>query len=357
MNSAESKRSTIEELKRSGGSAQEPRTLHAQIETLLVKLTREQKPYLQLSVRDEAASFSLRVWDDHPAYGFVSELRTGDFIAINAEFVASPSYGLEARNWSVRLLTGEERADLLAGSLELQEKQSADFDFIVNSLHSIADPRLRRLSLSFVEEFGERFRRTAGARNYHHARRGGLVEHVAQMMRSATALAGVYPYLHRDLLITGILFHDAGKLWENSFSKDSFVMQHELAGELVGHISISVEILNRLWQKLRVLPEYSSTTDSEAVRLHLIHLIVSHHGEKQFGSPIEPKTPEAMALHIIDNLDAKLEMMKSAYETGNRLTPQIVERIRPLTTNLVQPLFCFAAEVLPSDNKEERPNC
>lgn len=355
MNSAESKRSTIEELKRFGGSGQEARTLHAQIETLLVKQTREQKPYLQLSVRDEAASFALRVWDDHPAYSFISELRTGDFIAIHAEFVASPNYGLEARNWSVRLLTREERADLLAGSLKLQEKQAADFDFILTSLHSIADPRLRRLSLSFLEEFGERFRRTAGARNYHHARRGGLVEHVAQMMRSAIALAGVYPYLHRDLLITGILFHDAGKLWENSFSKDSFVMQHELAGELVGHISISVEILNRLWQKLRVLPEFSGTADSETVRLHLIHLIVAHHGEKQFGSPVEPKTPEAMALHIIDNLDAKLEMMKSAYETGNRLAPQIVERIRPLTTNLVQPLFCFADEVAP-DKKEERPN-
>jgi 3'-5' exoribonuclease len=76
----------------------------------------------------------------------------------------------------------------------------------------------------------------------------------------------------------------------------------------------------------------------------LIHLVASHHGEKQFGSPIEPKTPEAMTLHLIDNLDAKLEMMSSGYQIGKRLGPEVIERVRPLPTNLVSALASFAEE-------------
>jgi 3'-5' exoribonuclease len=82
--------------------------------------------------------------------------------------------------------------------------------------------------------------------------------------------------------------------------------------------------------------------DSELVRLHLIHLVAAHHGEKQLGSPVEPKTPEAMALHLIDNLDAKLEMMSNAYQVGKRLGQDVIERVRPLPTNVVTPLPAFA---------------
>ena len=191
-------------------------------------------------------------------------------------------------------------------------------------------------------------RRAAGARNYHHARRGGLVEHAAQMMRAAEALALVYPRLNRDLLFAGILFHDAGKLWENCYSKESFVMPYDVRGELVGHIQIGIELLNRLWYKLKETEDFtgwsSISPDSDTVRLHLIHLIAAHHGEREFGSPIEPKTPEALALHMIDNLDARLEMMFGAYQNGRRLTAQIIERVRPLAANLVEPLPAFLPE-------------
>jgi 3'-5' exoribonuclease len=91
--------------------------------------------------------------------------------------------------------------------------------------------------------------------------------------------------------------------------------------------------------------------DSDLVRLHLLHLVASHHGEKEFGSPVEPKTPEAMALHLIDNLDAKLEMMSSAYQLGKRLGPEVIERVRPLPTNLVVALGSFTEET--NQNLEE----
>ena len=339
---------TIEELKQQTMADHSAGSVHAQIDEVASKRTKDQKPYLEILLRDRTAGFPLRVWSDHPSFGYCSELRTGDFVEVQGDFMVTPAFGLEARNWNMRLLTTAEKADLLAGPLNIRERQSTDYSAIESFSASIRDPRLRELSLLFLREFGERLKRSAGARSYHHARRGGLVEHIAQMMRAGDAVTAVYPDLNRDLLLAGILFHDAGKLWENCFPKESFIMPHDYRAELIGHISMGVELVNRLWQRLKEGPEFTSwnllSPDSDLVRLHLIHLVASHHGEKQFGSPIEPKTPEAMTLHLIDNLDAKLEMMSSGYQMGKRLGPEVIERVRPLPTNLVSALASFAEE-------------
>jgi 3'-5' exoribonuclease len=339
---------SIEELKRRGASDPGRTAIRAQIDGVVEKRTREQKPYIEILLRDLTASFVLRVWSDHPFYLQSRELRAGFFVEIEGEFSINSAFGLEARNWTMRLLTAAEQTDLLAGPSDIQEKQELDYSDIHAFADSIRDPRLRALSTMFLHEFGDRMRRAAGARNYHHARRGGLVEHVAQMMRAAEALAASYPRLNRDLLLAGILFHDCGKLWENCFLKESFVMPYDVRGELVGHISIGIELVNRLWHKLKESADFPSwnalSPDSDSVRLHLIHLVAAHHGERQFGSPLEPKTPEAIALHMIDNLDAKLEMMFSAYQSGHRLHAEIIERVRPLASNLVEPLPAFLRE-------------
>jgi 3'-5' exoribonuclease len=339
---------TIEELKRQTGTDLSAGAVHAQIDEVAAKRTKDQRPFLEILLRDRTAGFPLRVWSDHPSFGFCSELRTGDFVEVEGDFVISATFGLEARNWSVRFLSAPEKADLLAGSPEVRERQSLDYAAIESFVASIRDPRLRGLSLLFLREFGERLRRAAGARSYHHARRGGLVEHIAQMMRAGDAMAAVYASLNRDLLLAGILFHDSGKLWENCFPKESFIMPHDFRAELIGHISMGVELVNRLWHRLKESSEFSSwnvlSPDSDLVRLHLIHLVASHHGEKEFGSPIEPKTPEAMTLHLIDNLDAKLDMMWSSYQLGKQLGTNVIERVRPLPTNLVTALTSFSGE-------------
>jgi 3'-5' exoribonuclease len=113
---------------------------------------------------------------------------------------------------------------------------------------------------------------------------------------------------------------------------------------LVGHISIGLEIVNSLWQKLAAENADLWKTYrplSEDVRIHLLHLIGSHHGDKQLGSPVEPKTPEAMALHYIDNLDARLEMFAAGYTTAKPLAVRIFDRVRPLPGNLVKSLEKF----------------
>jgi 3'-5' exoribonuclease len=336
---------TIEQIREAAQSASVTGIIHAQIETKIERRTRELKPFLELTVRDLTGSLVVRVWQDHPFFAFCGELPVGACIALEGEFVLGTTFGLEPKNWSIRSLNSEERQVLFTGSPESQELQQREYAEIERTVASIGDPRLRRISELFLEEFSERFRRAAGARSVHHARRGGLVQHVAQMLKTATALTSVYSHLNRDLLLAGVLFHDAGKLWENAFPKEGFQMPYDLLGELVGHITIGVELVNRLWTKLRLEPLYESwrnvKPESELVRWHLLHLVAAHHGEKQFGSPVEPKTPEAITLHFIDNLDAKLEIMSGAYRIGHRLSADIIERVRPLPGHLVEPLPVF----------------
>ena len=350
---------TIPAIKRAA-QAQEGRVearFHAQAEALVEKQTRDGKPFWELTVADAEAKLTLRAWSDSPAFAFCAALAPGAFLEIEGEFSTHPAFGIEARRWSCRELEPAEVELLLGGPPELQEKQARDFEAIIEALARIADPRLHALCQLFLEEFGERFRRTAAARTYHHARRGGLVEHVAQMIRAAERIAEVYPALNRDLLVTGVLLHDAGKLWENCPEARGFTMPYDERGELIGHIAIGIELLNSLWRKL-LTPERAAewtglTPASDDVRNHLIHLIAAHHGEMEFGSPVYPKTPEAIALHYLDNLDAKLEMMAAAYQTGTPLASRIVERVRPLPANLVRPLEKYAPTSAPSSQTAE----
>src|SRR6476646_5647098 len=346
---------TLTEIRRATQNGAASARVHVQVESATPKLTREQQPYCELTLADACDRMTLRVWSDHPAYKTCSALTNQDFIELTAEFYQS-QYGLDARKWTVRPLTEQERNELLQGPADLRAKQASDFEFVKQSVAGISDPRLAALGEAFLSEWGERFRRAAAARKYHHARRGGLVEHTAQMMRVAKEIASVYPQLNVDLLIAGILFHDSGKLWENQFSETGFVMDYDELGELVGHISIGLELVNSVWRKLSAENADAWKTyspPSEDVRLHLLHLIGSHHGQKELGSPVEPKTPEAMALHYIDNLDSKLEMFAAGYATAQPLAPRIFDRVRPLPGNLVKSLEKFQQAVGPdaSDSK------
>src|SRR5437588_2738615 len=335
---------TLSETRRAAQSGPVSARVHVQVESAAPKFTREQKPYCELSLADACDRMTLRVWSDHPAYKACSALNSESFVELTGEF-SSSQYGLDAQKWNVRPLTPQEKNELLQGPAELRAKQSEDWQFILGTLEKITDQRLRALCDAFVKDLGERFRRTAAARKNHHARRGGLVEHTAQMMRVALAIARLYPQLNLDLLVTGILFHDSGKLWENHYPESGFVMDYDERGELVGHISIGLELVNSLWRKVSADNGdtwKSLAPASEDVRLHLLHLIGAHHGEQQFGSPIDPKTPEAMALHYIDNLDARLEMFAAGYTTAKPLAARIFDRVRPLPGNLVKSLEKFS---------------
>jgi 3'-5' exoribonuclease len=337
---------TLSEIRRTAQSRPVSARVHVQVESAAPKLTREQKPYCELSLADACDRMTLRVWSDHPNYKACDSMESGDFVEVTGEFYQHQQYGLDIRRWTTRRLTGDEQANLLQGPTELRAKQAVDWEFIVATTAAIRDPRLYALCAEFIAQHGVRFRNSAGARTYHHARRGGLVEHTAQMMRVAAQIAPLYPNLNLDLLVAGILFHDCGKLWENYLPETGFSMPFDELGEMVGHIGIGLEVVNSLWRKLeaddRAADWRELSPPMEDCRLHLLHLIASHHGEPQFGSPVYPKTPEALALNYIDNLDARLEMIFAGYPIAKPLAARIFERVRPLPGNLVEPLGKFS---------------
>jgi len=309
-----------------------------QVDELNKKDSSNGKPFWELKLRDAGDVLVLRAWSDTDAFRSCVELQRGECVEIEGEFGINGTFGLDAKRWRLRVLNNEEtQALFVGGSAELVavEKDYAD---VVQFVGEIRDPRLMSLCQLFLEDFGTRFKRAAAARLNHHAHRGGLLRHTGQMMRAASALCVSYPSLNRDLLLTGVLFHDCGKLWEVCPPEAGFEIPRELRGELLGHISIGIELVNALWRKLPLEEWREDVPVSEDVRLHLLHLIAAHHGELQYGSPVEPKTPEAIALNMIDNLDAKLEMIAAAYIKQPEIAPGIHERVRTLNTSPVKPL-------------------
>ena len=152
------------------------------------------------------------------------------------------------------------------------------------------------------KEVRRRLLAAPGAKTVHHAYMGGLLEHTLQVARVCMALCDVYPALDRQTLLAGAIFHDLGKAWELSGGAAN---DYTDEGRLLGHIELGQEKLTPFLNRCKSL--------DEGLKLHLKHLITSHHGEHEFGSPVRPKTPEAFILHFADNMDAKLNIIDQAY--------------------------------------------
>lgn len=311
--------------------------VHAQVEETTRREDRNGKPFWEIKLRDAGDVLSLKAWNSSPQFALAEELAKGDTVQVEAEFSLN-AFGLDAQRWNMRPLRKEEIAELFGGDDAARAADERDFTFVTNEAAQITDPRLKGVTQAFLSEFGPRFRRSAAARFNHHAFRGGLLRHTAQMMRSAVAISAAYPALNRDLLVAGVLFHDCGKLWEMCPPEEGFDIPRELRGELLGHISIGIELVNTLWRKLPLEEWKALTPASEDVRLHLLHLVAAHHGALEFGSPVEPKTPEAIALHYIDNLDARLEMIFDAYAKQPEVAPGMYDRVRALNVSPVAAL-------------------
>lgn len=341
---------TIAQLKQRTSGDPLAACIDAQLQQRTEKSTRKGDPYLELVLSDATSNFTLKAWSNHPQFLEVTKIAAGSFLRLEGAWTQS-QYGIDSESWKVRGLSDDETSTFLAGDPETRARQDRDWEHIVQTCADLQDPRLHGLCHHFLDELGDRFRRAAAARKNHHARRGGLAEHVAQMMRSAKALCSVYPDLNADLLLAGILFHDCGKLWENNYPEAGFAQTSSLHGEMLGHIPLGIELVNKLWRDLCETDAAVAWRDldppSEHVRLHLLHLIASHHGELAFGSPTLPRTPEAFVLHYVDNLDAKFEMVRCAYQESNELATGIYERRFPLPANLVAPLPPFSSETLP----------
>jgi 3'-5' exoribonuclease len=174
-------------------------------------------------------------------------------------------------------------------------------------LRSLTNFHLRNLAECFLidDSFMRQFTRAPAAVKNHHAYHGGLLHHVVKLMEVAMTVAGHYPQLDSDLLVAGAFLHDMGKINELSYERD---LAYSDEGQLLGHMVIAVGLLDN---KLQEATKLSGEPFPEELALRLKHMIVSHHGEYEFGSPRLPMTIEAIALHLLDNLDAKIHQFEA----------------------------------------------
>ncbi|MCI0683439.1 MAG: OB-fold nucleic acid binding domain-containing protein [Gemmataceae bacterium] len=263
-----------------------------------LRTNRQGNPFLQLELRDKTGAISARMWNanEHLFRAF----EEGDFLRIKGK--------VQLYQGSLQILfTAFERVDKAHVTLaEFMPQSEHDIGRMYERLRSILlkvdDMHLRALVECFLmdEAFVRDFcRAPAGIRN-HHAYVGGLLEHVVHLLEAADRLLPLYTELNRDLLLMGVFLHDVGKVRELSFER---VFGYTDEGQLVGHIVIGVEMLD---EKVAQVPGLTGEPFPKELLLRLKHMILSHHGAYEFGSPRLPMTPEAIALHHLDNLDAKV---------------------------------------------------
>jgi 3'-5' exoribonuclease len=254
--------------------------------------------YLQVELSDRTGAISARMWNagDADYRGF----EDGDLVRVEgATQVYQGGLQLIATNICKARPDEVDLADFMCLT-------PADIDRLAlrlaEVLRSTQDIHLRNLAECFLsdDDFMARLARSpAGVKN-HHAYPGGLLEHVVNLMEVAGSIAEHYPILDRDLLIMGVFLHDIGKVQELS-SERGFAYTD--AGQLLGHVVLAITMLD---SKLCEAEKLAGEPLPEETVLRLKHMIVSHHGEYEYGAPKLPMTLEAIALHQIDNLDAKL---------------------------------------------------
>lgn len=254
--------------------------------------------YLQIDLRDRTGTISARMWNATEVQ--FRSFEEGDLLRVKGK-VQLYQGALQV------IFTAFERVD--AGQLNIndfvpqtEQDVSRLFDRLRGPLLKLGNPHLRALVECFLidDELMRGYcQAPAGVRN-HHAYRGGLLEHVVTMLEAADRLLPLYPEVNRDLLLMGIFLHDIGKVRELSYER---VFGYTDEGQLIGHVLIGVEMLN---DKVARVPDLTGERFPPELLLRLKHMIISHHGAYEFGAPRLPMTPEAIALHYLDNLDAKI---------------------------------------------------
>jgi 3'-5' exoribonuclease len=259
--------------------------------------TRTGKPYLIMTLMDRSGELAGRLWEN--ADSLMAMCEPGNLLQITAQ----------AQEYRGNL-------QLKIDAVRQVDKDAVDFSFFIQSstknvadmareVHSLAtsvkNPFCRKLLLEFFDDnaFFKEFQKAPAAKNMHHAYLGGLLEHTLAVSQLAEMLSGFYPALDRDLLLAGALLHDIGKTKEFSF--DTYPFDYTDKGRLMGHLVLGAEMIQ---ERVNSLPEFP-----EDLSTRLQHLVLSHHGRYEFGSPCLPMVSEAFVLNFLDDLDAKLNFM------------------------------------------------
>jgi 3'-5' exoribonuclease len=268
-------------------------------------VTRAGKRFMTLGLADRTGVVEARIWDNAAALSKLFD--RGDVIEIsgttesykgNMQMKVSDLQAMEKDvDPSLFLETAPEEASKMSAALK-------------STLKKLQSTHLRRLVDSFFTDahFMALFRKAPAAKSFHHNYLGGLLEHTLSVCKMAVQVANHYPQLEGDLLLAAAFLHDLGKIRELKYHAE---IDYTDEGRLIGHVVLGVSILE---EKLR---RFEGFPDDTAVLLK--HLVVSHHGEYEFGAPKRPKSLEAFALHLIDDLDAKINGLSRFMERDQHI--------------------------------------
>jgi 3'-5' exoribonuclease len=271
------------------------------------RTTKAAKIYLSLTLGDNTGQIEARVWDPLDSR-IAQEFGRGDVVKVRGS-VSRFDGTLQLKvDHLRRLAAGEfDRADLLQATTYDVNQLWAKLEAAVASF---SDEDLQRLVRAVLADPAMRaaFGEAPAAKQLHHAWLGGLLEHVVSLIGLADRVVPHYPMLIRDLVVTGVILHDIGKIreleWESGFD-------YTLEGQLLGHIQIGVGMVERAIDGLPDFPPRLKTL--------VLHMILSHHGKLEYGSPKLPMIPEALMLNFLDDMDAKMATITTEFQKSARL--------------------------------------
>ena len=269
------------------------------------KISAKGSEYLELKLSDASGDVKAFLWDVRAVEGDMDALRADVFVWVKG-LVTNYNGRLQMKVDKVRFAADTEVGDFSAFfpvSARPVPEMLAEMDGIIGS---VGDPWIRRLLTAMFMEDGDlraAFALAPAAKSMHHAFLGGLLEHTLSILGMAERACTHYGVLNRDLVVAGVFLHDVGKTVELSYQRS---FGYTDAGNLVGHIALEAEWISREVGKIPGFPE--------ELRMQILHIVLSHHGRLEFGSPVLPKTPEALLVHYLDDLDGKLEVMFRALQ-------------------------------------------
>ncbi len=264
-----------------------------------IRNTREGKPYLRLELGDRSGTIEARMWDQFDLA--VKDINRDDFVKVQARveiYRNKPQLSLQ----QLRLAKPEE-IDLADFLLHTKEDVGKLYAQLLEYANAIANPWLKKLATGIVSnpEIAAKYKRAPAAKVMHHAYLGGLIEHVVSLCGLAEQAAAHYPELDADLLLTAAILHDVGKLDELCYDR---AIAYTVEGQLLGHIMMEFETVSKAMDALEGFPP--------ALKTVVQHLLISHHGQYEFGSPKLPMIREALVFHYLDDLDSKLAAARAA---------------------------------------------
>jgi len=270
------------------------------------RTTKNGKPYLSLILGDKTGQLEARVWElGDPR--IAKEFERGDIVKARGS-ASRFEERLQMKVDQLRVaVAGEtDRMDMLPST-------TCDVAGLWRQLESfvdgLANPHLKLLLKTMLDDpaLAEAYREAPAAKQLHHAWLGGLLEHVVSLLTLADRVTPHYAMLDRDLIITGIILHDIGKVRELSWEVG---FEYTIEGSLLGHIQMGVALTEKTIDSLPDFPPRLKTL--------VLHMILSHHGKLEYGSPKLPMIPEALVLNFLDDLDAKMQAVAGEFEKSAR---------------------------------------